>query len=334
MVNGYSITDMQHHYIPIEALKFLGKTPEHDFTTGLKRYRRAYDMMVNVDAHLQYMDQAGVDVSIVSTGAFSPNGHEFCRACNDGYAELVKRYPDRFKGTIQIYPLDGAKNLDEIKRSAEELGLWGLALATSYGTNTIDSSVMDPLWEAAVTYGMPVYIHPTVRINLWGGERYDLYTTMAREYDISKAFVEMLYGVLPRFPELKVIMAHFGGGLTALKGRLLAWHQPEGVPIPEEDLRHGLSIRQTKELGLFDDFEAKTRNFLFDSAGYGGWMPVIKASFDALGPDHICFGSDFPYELNKGKYAKGVIEDVCSLDLPQEDKRKFLEGNVERFFSR
>jgi predicted TIM-barrel fold metal-dependent hydrolase len=63
-------------------------------------------------------------------------------------------------------------------------------------------------------------------------------------------------------------------------------------------------------------------------------MPVIKASFDALGPDHICFGSDFPYELNKGQYAKSVIEDVCSLDVPQEDKRKFLDGNIKRFFSR
>ena len=332
MINGNVVMDMQHHFIPADALKFLGKTPEHDFTTGLKRYRKAYEMMVNVDAHLQYMDGAGVDVSILSTGAFSPNGYEFCKTCNDGYSEVIRKYPDRFKGMIQVYPFDGEKNLDEIKRGVEELGLWGLALATSYGGTTIDAPIMDPLWEMAVKYDMPVFIHPTVRINLWGGERYDLYTTMAREYDISKSFVEILYGVLTRFPELKVIMAHLGGGLPALKGRLLAWHQPDGFAIPEEDKHHGLSIYQAKELELFDDFESRTKNFLYDTAGYGGWLPVIKSSFETLGPDHVCFGSDFPYELNKAQYAKRVIEDVSRLDIPAEDKKKFFEGNLKGLF--
>ena len=157
---------------------------------------------------------------------------------------------------------------------------------------------------------------------------------MSREYDISKAFVGILYGVLPRFPELKVIMAHFGGGLPALKGRLLAWHQPEGLPIPEEDRRHGLSIRQAKELGLFDDFESKTKDFLFDSAGFGGWLPVINAAFEVLGADHVCFGSDFPYEMNKAQYAKMSIQDVCAVDASHADKRKFFEENVKRFFNR
>lgn len=334
MVNGYFVMDMQHHFIPAYALKYFGKTPEHDFVTGLNRYRKAYETIVNVDAHLQYMDSAGIDAAILSTGAFTPNGHEFCRTCNDGYSEVIRKYPDRFKGMVHIYPLDGEKNLDEIKRGVEELGLWGLALATSYGNTTIDSPIMDPFWEIALKYGMPVYIHPTVRINLWGGERYDLYTTMSREYDISKAFVEMLYGVLPRFPELKVIMAHFGGGLPALKGRLLAWHQPDGFAIPEEDKRHGLSIYQAKELGLFDDFEYRVRNFLFDSAGFGGWLPVIKSSFETLGPDHVCLGSDFPYELDKAQYMRRVIEDFTRLDIPHDDKKKFFEGNLKRFFSK
>lgn len=334
MINGYFVMDMQHHFIPGEALRYLGKTPEHDFTHGLQKYRRAYEVMANVDMHLEYMDLAGIDVAILSTGAFSPNGYEFCRVCNDGYSKVIKEHPEKFKGMVQIYPLDGKRCADEIKRGIEELGLWGLALATSYGNTTIDSSIMDDLWETAIRYGMPVYIHPTVRINVWGGERYNLYTTMAREYDISKSFVEILFGVLPRYPELRVIMSHFGGGLSALKGRLLAWHQPDGFVVPEEDKNRGLSIHQAKELGLFDDFEYRSRNFLFDSAGFGGWLPVIKSSFETLGPDHICFGSDFPYELAKGPYARRVVEDVSKLDFPDGDKRKFFEGNLKRVFSK
>lgn len=335
MINGNFVMDMQHHFMPETALKFFGKTPEHDFTTGLLRYRRAYAIMADVKGHIDYMDRAGIDMAVLSTGAFTPNGHDFCRAVNDSYADLIRLYPDRFKGMIHVFPRDDwSKNRDEIRRGVETLGLWGLALATSYGDVTIDSPVMHPLFETALEYSMPVFIHPSVRINMWGGEKYDMYTTVSREYDISKCFVELLYGVLPRFRELKVIMAHLGGGLPALKGRLLAWHQPEGFPIPEEDRRHGLSIHQAKELGLFDDFESKVKNFLFDSAGFGGWLPVIKFSFEALGPDHVCFGSDYPYELNKGQYTRRVIEDVSRLEIPEEHKKKFFEGNLKRFFNK
>jgi predicted TIM-barrel fold metal-dependent hydrolase len=191
---------------------------------------------------------------------------------------------------------------------------------------------MQPLFEIALEYSMPVYIHPTVRINLWGGEKYDMYTTVSREYDIAKSFVELLYGVLPRFPELKVIYAHFGGGQPVLKGRLLAWHQPEGIPIPEEDRHHGLSIYQAKEMGLFDDFERLLERIIFDSAGFGGWLPVIESAFRALGADHVCFGTDYPYELDRAAYVARFLADVNALDLPAADKKKFFGENVMRFF--
>lgn len=118
-----------------------------------------------------------------------------------------------------------------------------------------------------------------------------------------------------------------------MKGRLLAWHQPADFPMPEENRRHGLSIYETKELGLFDDFEYRTRNFLFDSAGYGGWLPVIRSAFETLGSDHVCFGSDFPYEVDKARYVRRVIEDISKLDMPEDDKKKFFEGNLRRFFT-
>lgn len=333
MIEGYFVIDMQHHYIPSDALKLVGKTPEYDFSIGLKRYKKSYEIMVDIEAHLEYMDISGIDTSILSTGAFTPNGYNFCRACNDGYSQVVKKYPDRFKGMIHIYPFDKDKNEDEIKRGVEELGLWGIALVSSYGETTVDSTIMFPIYEMAVKYNMPIFIHPTIRINLWGGEKYDLYTTASREYDIAKSFVEMIYGVIPRFPELKVIMAHFGGGLPTLKGRLLAWHQPKDFPIPEENKGHGISIYEAEELGLVKDFELKMRNFLFDSAGFGGWLPVIKSAFETLGANHICFGTDFPYELMKPIFTKKILQGIIHLDVSEEEKKKFLGENLKKFFN-
>lgn len=332
MIRGIPVVDMQHHYMSPDALRFVGKTEEYDFSIGLKRFRKAYEVMQKVDKHLAFMDASGIDTAILSSGSFTPNGYQFCRACNSGYGTVVKEHPDRFRGTIQVYPRDKEVNPDEVKRCVEELGLWGLAVATSYSGTTADSPVMDHLYELALQYGMPVYIHPTIRVNLWGGERYDLYTTLSREYEIAKSFVEIVYGVLPRFPDLKVIMAHFGGGLPALKGRLLAWHQPPEIVIPEEDKGHGRSIEEAMDLGLVDDFEKRTENILFDSAGCGGWMPVIESAFRTLGSGRICFGTDYPYELNKPVYTRKILDDICQLDVTEEDKKNFLSGNLKRFF--
>lgn len=327
------VIDMQHHYIPPEALKYVGKTPEFDFETSLKRFQKAYRVMTDIEADLAYMDAAGIDTAIISTGAMVPNGPKFCQVCNTGYGEVVRRYPQRFRGMIQVDPLaDAQANRDEVRRCVEELGLFGLALVSSYGDLRLDDRLLDPLYELAVKYDMPVFVHPTIRTGLWGGNRYDMHTTISREYDILKSFVELLHGVLPRFPQLKVVMAHLGGGFATLKGRMLAWHQPESIEIPPESRRHGLSIHETKELGLYQDFEERCRNVLFDSAGVGGWAPVIRAAFDTLGAEHICFGTDYPYELDKATYVRRVIDDIASLDIEADDQRKFFSGNLRRFF--
>jgi len=333
MVEGNLVIDMQHHYVPPEALKLVGKTSEFDFAKSVNRFRNAVSKITSVDADLEYLEAAGIDMAVLSNGAFTPNGLEFCRSCNTGYGKVVRQYPKHYIGMIHVYPHDDAKkNRDEIKRCVEELGLSGLALVSSYGDTRLDSRVLDPLYESCVAYDMPIFVHPTLRTNLWGGEKYDMFATVSREYDIVKSFVEIVYGVLPRFPALKVIMAHLGGGLPSLKGRLLAWHQPGHIEIPEMSRRRGLSVAEAEELGLCRDFESRVENCLFDSAGYGGWLPVIKASFEALGADHICFGTDYPYELEKLPHVKKLISEVGRFAVSVEDKRKFFGANVRKAF--
>jgi predicted TIM-barrel fold metal-dependent hydrolase len=299
----------------------------------MKRLGKAYELIVDIEGHLRWMDDSGIDVGILSTAVLAANGYEFCRICNEGYSEVIREYPDRFRGLIHIYPFDAdGRNRDEIKRGAEELGLWGIGIVTSTANMTIDSVLMDPVYEMATEYDMPVYVHPTIRRGIWGGGKYDLDLTLAREYEIAKSFTEIVYGVLPRFPDLKVIMAHLGGGLPTLKGRLLAWHQPKDFSLPDEDRGHGLAVEQAREMGLVDDFESRLKNIWFDSAGFGGWLPVMKSALESLGADHLCFGSDYPYELRDPKYVKKTIEDIKALDFPTEDKQKFLGANLKDIF--
>ena len=323
MVNSPFIIDMQHHYVSPETLKLVGKTNEIDFTIGLKKLAKIYELVTDISAHLKWMDDSGIDMAILSQAVFCLNGYRFCRSCNNSYSEVIKKYPDRFMGMIHVYPYDDVqKNRDEIKRGVEELDLWGIAILTSYQDVTIDAPLMDHIYEMAIQYNMPVFVHPTIKKKIWGGEFYNLDMTLSREYEIAKSFAEIVYGVLPRFPELRVIIAHFGGGLPALKGRLLAWHRPEQFSLPEVDRDLGLAVEQARELGFVEDFDSRLRNMSFDSAGYGGWLPVIRSAFETLSADNLCFGTDYPYELREARYVKKIISDINQLDVSKEDKVK------------
>ena len=333
MVDKMFVIDMQNHFIPSGALKLARKTEEYDYTYSIGRFVKAYERMTDIEGHLEWMERSGVDMAILSTAAFVANGYNFCRACNDGYGAVVKKYPGKFKGIIHVFPYDDKeKNREEIKRGVEELGLWGIGVVTSFREMTIDSTIMDPIYEAALQYDMPVYVHPTIRNNIWGGEKFDLFLTASREYDIAKSFVEIIYGVLPRFPELKVIMPHLAGGLPSLLGRFMAKHQPKGFPIPEEDKGQWIPVHRAEELGLVEHFKSLMKNICFDTAGSGGWVPVVKFALEVLGSDHLCFGTDYPYDLNDPKYVKRYIEDIHEIESSEESREQLLGGNLKRLF--
>lgn len=333
MIDKMLVIDMQNHYIPSAALKLARKTDEFDFTYSIGRFVKAYALMTNIDGHLEWMDKAGVDMAVLSTAAFAANGYEFCRACNDGYAEVINNYPDKFRCMIHVDPKDEIeKNRAEIKRSVQELGLYGIGIVSSYRDMTVDSPLMDHIYEAAIEHDMPVFVHPPLRNDLWGGEKYDLFLTASREYDIAKSFVEIVYNVLPRFPDLKIVMPHLAGGIPALIGRMLSKYQPADLPVPEEFAGQWIPFEKARELGVIDYFHKLTKNVIYDTAGSGGWSPLAKFAVDVLGADSICFGTDYPYDLNNPDYAKKYIEDISRFKISRDEKEKILGKNLATLF--
>ena len=53
---------------------------------------------------------------------------------------------------------------------------------------------------------------------------------MGREVDLTVATTRLIAGgILDRFPKLKLVIAHFGGGIAAVKDRLLAKGYGDGL---------------------------------------------------------------------------------------------------------
>ena len=93
----------------------------------------------DLEKRIEYLDQYGIDMQVLSTPRSSDysaeDGPDLARITNDGIAELVKKYPDRFIGLASIPIKNKAKSLDELDRAISELGLKGVCISGNIGIN-------------------------------------------------------------------------------------------------------------------------------------------------------------------------------------------------------
>jgi predicted TIM-barrel fold metal-dependent hydrolase len=331
-MSQFVVVDTHHHFLPSEAVKYARKTEEVDYLFGLKRFSIAYRWMQDVERTLKYMDDCGIHTVLINQCSWSPNGLETCKAMNDGYARIQREFPGKFITCAHVPVHEGPVAVDELKRSIEVLGLKGVAFLSSYADIPIDSELMMPLFEKIARYDVPIVIHPTLRRPLWGGMKYDLATTVSREYDVAKCVVEILYGILPKYPALKFLMPHFGGGMHTLKWRMVISHQPESWDLPADLRGHALMRQELKERGLWDDFHRQFDKLCFDSAGYGGAPEVLQAAVGSIRRDRLTFGTDYPFEYRDPGETREYIASIQSLNISEEDKKNILGQNVLRLF--
>ena len=86
---------------------------------------------------------------------------EFAKLANDGLAELVSRYPDRFAGFVAALPMNAPDAATrEAERAFTELGANGLQIHTNVNGAPLDEPRFFPIFEMAAKHGMPVLLHP------------------------------------------------------------------------------------------------------------------------------------------------------------------------------
>jgi predicted TIM-barrel fold metal-dependent hydrolase len=329
MVEKYLVVDVHHHYMPESVTKMMSQSNKGYSQGQVSRQVGNLQKVKDIESRLRFMDEAGIDIAVLEQSP-SAQGLEMCREMNNGYAKIIQGFPERFIACTHV-PLEcNTEILKELDRATNELGFRCISLVTSTAKFTLDSPELFPLWEKISHLDIPIFMHPTVRSPLWGGEKYSMSTHISREYEIIKATIEVLYGVLPKFPDLKFVMPHFGGGMPALKGRIMAWFEPKGSNIPDGLRGLPKTPRELKETGLEKTFEEEFGKLYFDTAGFGGWQPITEAATKVIRSDRICFGTDFPYEIHEAQDIKGFITSINQLSISEDGKQNILGGNVKR----
>lgn len=339
MENRYVVIDAQFHFLPREACKMSEEivSEAEDIKKLQARikdpaFNRVYQRLYDIETTIAYMEECGVDMILAGLSAWNTAGLEVCKVINDGLAELSDEYPGKFIPLAHVPYSEGRPAIDELERAISELGLKGVTVLTSERGIRLDDEQLKPFFKKVSQLRIPLVVHPTTKTPLWGGEKYYMSGSVSREYEIIKSFVEVLSGVLPEFPDLNFLFAHYGGGVPFLMGRIMSWHSPAHADIPKEKAGLPKTLREFEDYGLKEDFDKLIDRIYFDMAGAGGWMPAVKQALLAIRPERLCFGTDYPFEMSRSKDLKTYIDGIKGLSIPEDDKINILGGNLKEMF--
>jgi uncharacterized protein len=244
---------------------------------------------------------------------------EMAKIANDGFAELVQKYPDRFIAFGACVPMNNPDaTLKEIDRAITQLGAKGIQLYTNISGKPLDAPEFKPVFDEMARRKLPIWLHPTRGADFsdYATEdksQYEIWWTFGWPYETSAAMARLVFsGLFDRHPDIKIITHHGGGILPQCAGRL------RDLPFGPE--REDVAARLKAEpLDYFRRFYGDTAQF-----GNAGGM---RCAVDFFGADHILFGTDFGFNPN---FASGSIADLEAIGLSDDDLEKIFEGNARR----
>ena len=180
----------------------------------------------SVERTLAYMDRTGIQMQMLSN---IPKTLTALTASNDYAASLVREHPPRF-GMLAALPTDDpAAALAEIKRTSADAD--GFAVTCCYNGVYLSDRRLDPVWAELDRRRAVVFAHPDAYAPGSMGRPSALIEVA---FETARTFTDMLYaGTFARYPDIRFVVAHCGGALPALSGRLLLLGHERWVPNPE-----------------------------------------------------------------------------------------------------
>src|SRR5690349_5383876 len=122
--------------------------------------------MTDVSKRIEDMDRVGIDVEVISLStpnvffADAKGQPDVAKMMNDAYADLVTRYPKRFKGFASI-PMDAPDAaLNELHRAINTLKLNGVILLSNIRGAALIDPRYRPFFEEANRMKICIFLHP------------------------------------------------------------------------------------------------------------------------------------------------------------------------------
>lgn len=285
--------------ITLRGARFFGVTPA----------------MTDLSARLEAMDQAGIDVAVLSLSTpnvffLGPDGQpDLARRMNDSYAATMAEHPDRIRAFASIPMDDPDAALAELHRAIGELRMNGVILLSNIAGRALTDPLYRPFFAEADRMGLCVFLHPMIPAAGQEALReHVLGPIVAFPFDTTLAVARMCYaGMFREFPNIRWIIAHAGGAIPWLMERI-----DNGYRDFAENRVHIDQLPSTYLTRLhYDTVTFNPHN-----------LTMLR---DMVGADHMVMGSDFPHLLGAIDRA---VPSIRAMHVPRSEQDQILRGTA------
>jgi uncharacterized protein len=295
--------------------------------------------LVDMDVRFAQMDEFGEDYRQIINVTAPPLEYlgppavtkEMARIGNESLAGLVRDHPGRFAGFMAAVPLDDPQTaVAELEYATAELGALGVQIYTHVNGEALDHPRFDAFYARVAELGKILQVHPC-RSAEWPDypaeqrSKFEIWWTFGWEYDLSAFMARIVFsGVLERYPDLRLLIHHGGSMVPHFSGRVgPGWDQlgARTPPSQRADIEgYPLSKRPIEYFKM-----------MYGDTAMFGAAHALRCTIDFYGTDHILFGSDSPYDPEKGPgYIRATIKNLEEIGLSRDEQEAIFHGNVMR----
>lgn len=291
-----TVTDVHAHWMPESFAARVEAAAESDVDFG-RRFAsllgRARPALTDITVLLREMDDAGVDMALVSVPppASAVPGAESSRylaaELNDALASTVSAYPSKLRAVLGLPLPDVDAACRELRRWTDYGQFAGIVLPVALGRTGIDADALEPLYRACAESNIPVFLHPALDEASAQLSQWSLHSAIGGPAATTTAVVRLaLSGVLDRYPDLTFVAPHLGGLIPTLFGRLA---DQCTSPLARHQLTHYLSTRIYYDTCVFHP-------------------PALQCALETFGVSRFLLGTDYPFRGPISRATKELSE--------------------------
>lgn len=272
----------------------------------------------DIPVMLEHAEAAGVShlllspwIQLVPTSAEPAEAARVCRIQNESLAQAAADSPGgRILGLGAVPLQDPPAAVQELSYLMTLPGMCGVEVPASVDGRYLGDPSFLPFWEAAASAGALVFVHPaTSGLGLPALDKHYLWNSVGNPLETAITAAQLVTaGVLKRYGGLKILLAHGGGALLALRGRLGRAH----LVRPEARADNPAEPDET------------LRRLYFDSLVHD--ETLLRGLVEFAGPGHVLLGSDRPFDMGTER----PVDDVRALGLDPRHEQLILGGNAQR----
>jgi 6-methylsalicylate decarboxylase len=277
----------------------------------------------NLDADNEFSQALDIGVTIFSMTSPGPaiageaGSIPLARAANEYIASVRDKYPSKYGFFAAMPSLTNATAaLAEIEYAFDSLGADGVILMTRYGSTNmyLGHPDFEPVWKALDDRHAVVLVHPTHAVDTKLVAANIPQPIVDYPHETTRAAVDLIMSNrLQACKNVKIILAHAGGTLPYLAKRAAVLNDV------------GLTAKTTEE--ILDD----VGSFYFDVA-LSSSKETTHMLLQYTKPDHILYGSDYPYAPRKT--VERFAQELDQAGLDPEVAASINRGNALKLFPR